>query len=160
MTSFLTLLADDPTLRLIQGGLLLLGIFIIFLLFFALRDILLRTHSFLYQIVCILLVALLPGVGFLVYLLIRPARTLKQRETDSAVKKTAALLEQVFAVEDPTSLDDELRGARGTEGTHSTGSGQAEGTEGTEEEDEALEELEELSIDEADDADKEDFPPR
>ncbi|MBI5156011.1 PLDc N-terminal domain-containing protein [Candidatus Peregrinibacteria bacterium] len=100
MTSFLTLLADDPTLRFIQIGLLCIGIFIVFLLLFATRDILLRTRSFLYQIVCILLVALLPGVGFLIYLLIRPERTLKQRETDVRVKKMMELLDHVFAIDD------------------------------------------------------------
>ncbi len=141
MTSFLTLLADDPTLRFIQIGLLLIGIFIVFLLLFATRDILLRTRSFLYQIVCILLVALLPGVGFLVYLLIRPERTLKQRETDLRMTKMAELLEQVFAIEE------------GTEGTN--------GTEGTEEiDDEALEELEELSDDQQDDEESSEVLPK
>ncbi len=74
---------ENPAVRLSQGGLILLTALIIFLLFFALRDILLRTHSFWYQFVCIVIVALLPIVGFLIYLLIRPARTIKQRETEA-----------------------------------------------------------------------------
>ena len=77
---WLLFLADDPMLRLLQGSMLLVGALVIFLVFFTTRDILLRTNSFLYMFVCILLVAALPIVGFLLYLLIRPARTLKERE--------------------------------------------------------------------------------
>jgi len=72
----------DPVLRLTQGGLILLAFVVLYLLFYALRDVLLRTHSFLYQFFCILLVALLPVIGFLLYLLIRPARTVKEREAE------------------------------------------------------------------------------
>jgi len=57
-----------------------LSIILVFLILYATRDILLRTHSFVYQFVCIVLVALLPGLGFLLYLLIRPARTTWQKE--------------------------------------------------------------------------------
>jgi hypothetical protein len=77
---WLLFLADDPTLRLLQGRMLLVGALVIFLVFFTTRDILLRTNSFLYMFVCILIVAALPVIGFLLYLLIRPARTLKERE--------------------------------------------------------------------------------
>jgi len=56
--------------------------FLVYFLFFTMRDIFLRTHSSLYQIACILLVALLPVVGFLLYFLIRPARTMKEREME------------------------------------------------------------------------------
>ena len=151
MTYLTTLLAEDPTARLAQLGFLMLGIFIVFLLFFALRDILLRTRSFAYQIVCILLVALLPGVGFLIYLLIRPARTLQERLTDTRVKKTAELLEQMFAVEE--DVDEEETDEGGTEGT--------EGTDGTGvEDDEVLEELEELGIDEDDEPDTDEVLPK
>lgn len=88
--SFLLTLTSDfflenPTLRAAQGGLILFAIVLLFLLFFALRDILLRTRSFWYQFFCIVLVALLPGVGFLVYLLVRPARTIKERELHSMI---------------------------------------------------------------------------
>ncbi|MDD3896946.1 MAG: hypothetical protein PHU04_03845 [Candidatus Peribacteraceae bacterium] len=77
---WLLFLADDPMLRLLQGSMLLVGILVIFLVFFTTRDILLRTNSFLYMFVCILLVAAFPVAGFLLYLLIRPARTLRERE--------------------------------------------------------------------------------
>ena len=82
VTAFQSVLSDDPTLRLMQAGLLFLAMLIVFLLLFATRDILLRTRSFLYQLLCIVIVAILPGLGFLLYLLIRPARTIKEREME------------------------------------------------------------------------------
>ncbi|PIQ76617.1 hypothetical protein COU78_02835 [Candidatus Peregrinibacteria bacterium CG10_big_fil_rev_8_21_14_0_10_49_24] len=80
---WLLFLADDPTLRLLQGCMLLIGVLVIFLVFYTTRDILLRTHSFVYMFVSILLVAVLPVAGFFLYLLIRPARTIKERELES-----------------------------------------------------------------------------
>lgn len=79
---WLQFLADDPTLRAVQGGMLLVGAVMVFLVFFATRDILLRTKSFWYMLLSILLVAGLPVLGFLLYLLVRPARTLKEREME------------------------------------------------------------------------------
>lgn len=63
-----------------QAGLVAAATVLVFLVLFATRDILLRTDSFLYQLVCVVLVAGLPLIGFLVYLLIRPARTRKERQ--------------------------------------------------------------------------------
>jgi len=63
---------------------------LLYFLFFALRDIFLRTHSSLYQIACILLVATLPVVGFLLYFLVRPARTIKEREIGEMLTALAA----------------------------------------------------------------------
>lgn len=80
---WLLFLADDPTLRALQGGMLLVGALMVFLVFFTTRDILLRTKSFLYMLVSIIIVALLPVIGFLIYLLIRPARTIKEREVEA-----------------------------------------------------------------------------
>lgn len=74
--------SDDPALRLVQILLLTVGLLVVFLVFFALRDVLLRSRSFPYQLLCIALVAFLPIVGFLLYLLIRPTRTLRERERD------------------------------------------------------------------------------
>ena len=88
----LLLLSDDPFLRAVQAVLLLLGAIDIFFVFFATRDILLRTHSFLYMVVCIFIVAALPLLGFLLYLLIRPARTVQQRETDRFVREMSKVL--------------------------------------------------------------------
>jgi len=87
---WLLFLAEDPVLRLLQGGMLLVGAIVIFLVFFATRDILLRTNSFIYMFVCIVLVAAFPVVGFLFYLLIRPARTLKERELYDMVRKISS----------------------------------------------------------------------
>lgn len=89
---FLLFLSDDPVLRAIQAGLLSGGALLVFLVFFATRDILLKTHSFWYMTLCILLVALLPGIGFLLYLLIRPAVTLREREQDALLRELAEAL--------------------------------------------------------------------
>lgn len=83
---WLLFLADDPILRGMQVGMLLLGSIVIFLVFFTTRDILLRTHSFWYMFASIVLVALLPVVGFFLYLLIRPARTIKEREVEEMLQ--------------------------------------------------------------------------
>ena len=87
---WLLFLADDPLLRLLQGGLVLAGTTVIFLVFYTPRDILLRTHSFFYMLISILLVALLPVIGFFLYLLIRPARTVKERELEMLVLRHIA----------------------------------------------------------------------
>ncbi len=84
---WLLFLADDPMLRLLQGGLVLLGFLVIFLVFFTTRDILLRTQSFTYMFLSILLVAALPIVGFLLYVIVRPARTLKEREVEAMLRE-------------------------------------------------------------------------
>lgn len=83
----LLFLADDPMLRFLQGGMLLGGVVVVFLVFYTTRDILLRTNSFWYTLFCILLVATLPVVGFFIYLLIRPARTTKEREVEGMLKE-------------------------------------------------------------------------
>lgn len=76
-----------------QGIVVLFASIFIFLVLFTTRDILLRTRSLIYQLACILLVALVPVLGFLLYLLIRPARTVKEREvfmmlTELSVQKS------------------------------------------------------------------------
>lgn len=89
---WLLFLSQDPTLRLLQVYMLLAGVFMIFLVFFVTRDILLRTHSFLYMFTCIVLVAGLPIVGFFLYLLIRPPRTLKERESAELLSEILSTL--------------------------------------------------------------------
>lgn len=83
---WLLFLADDPMLRVLQLGMILLGSLVIFLVFYTTRDILLRTQSFFPMFFCILLVAFLPLVGFFLYLLIRPPRTLKEREMERMLR--------------------------------------------------------------------------
>lgn len=89
---WLLFLADDPMLRALQGGLLLLGFLVIFTVFFATRDILLRTQSFLLMFFCIILVAFLPIVGFFLYLLIRPSQTIAERTLARQVDVLYAVL--------------------------------------------------------------------
>ena len=91
---WLVFLSDDPALRLLQCGMLFAGLTVIFLVFYTTRDILLRTHSFWYMFVSIVMVAALPFLGFLLYLLIRPPRTIKERELE------AMLMEIVFEQRD------------------------------------------------------------
>jgi hypothetical protein len=86
MQQLLFLLSDNPAMQMMQLSLLILGVLAVFLVCFATRDIILRTHSLLYQLGCVLLVACLPIVGFFLYLLVRPARTVKERELFEAVR--------------------------------------------------------------------------
>ena len=87
MSWFLSLLTDNPVIRATQIGLMLLAVVAVYLVFFTTRDILLRTRSFFYQLACILLVAILPVVGFFVYLLVRPASTVRERQTEKMLRK-------------------------------------------------------------------------
>ena len=87
---WLAFLAADPVLRSLQMAMIALGTLAVFLVFFATRDILLRTNSFPYMLFCILIVAVLPGVGFLLYLLIRPPRTAKERELEQLLRSMLA----------------------------------------------------------------------
>jgi hypothetical protein len=86
MAWFLSLLTDNPAIRMVQFSLLALAIVAIYLVFFATRDILLRTRSFAYQMGCILLVAALPIAGFFLYLLVRPATTIRERELEQLLR--------------------------------------------------------------------------
>lgn len=72
-------LATDPTVLAVQLLMASAAFVVVFLVLFTTRDILLRTHSFLLQAFCILLAAALPIVGFFIYLLIRPSRTIAER---------------------------------------------------------------------------------
>jgi len=83
LTQFGQFFIENPSLHIMQAGLLFLATVTLFLLFFTLRDILLRSRSFAVQFLCILLVAVLPIVGFLLYLIVRPSRTLKERELEA-----------------------------------------------------------------------------
>lgn len=78
-------LASDPSVLAMQIAMISLAFLVVYLILFVTRDIILRTHSFLYQVGCILLTALLPIVGFFLYLLIRPSTTLFERTLDHKV---------------------------------------------------------------------------
>jgi len=79
----LSSLASLNPVALLQYAIIAGASILLFLLLFTLRDILLRTRSFWFQAFCVLLTGALPIVGFLIYLLIRPARTVKEREMEA-----------------------------------------------------------------------------
>lgn len=88
-------LAEDPLLRILQFAMLLGGVIAVFLVFYTTRDILLRSNSFLYMFISILLVAALPVVGFFLYLLIRPSRTIKDRQFHAMLEEFIASQQKV-----------------------------------------------------------------
>jgi hypothetical protein len=77
---FVEQVASNPTILLLQGSIGFFAALLVFLILFTTRDIILRTHSFFYQLLCIALVALVPILGFFLYLLVRPSRTIRERE--------------------------------------------------------------------------------
>ena len=87
MQWFFSLLTDNPAIRALQLTLLGAAVVAIYLVFYTTRDILLRSRSFVYQLASILLVAVLPELGFFVYLLIRPTSTVREREMEKMLKK-------------------------------------------------------------------------
>lgn len=97
LAGFTQFFLDNPGVHAIQGVLLVIAVIVLFLLFWTLRDILMRTRSFWYQFICIVLVAVLPMLGFLIYLLIRPARTIREREVE-------AMLLTLVATEAPAQV--------------------------------------------------------
>ncbi len=100
---FASFFSTDPSLAMTQAGLLAVVVLILFFLFYTLRDVILRTRSFTYQCLCVLLVAFLPGAGFLLYLLIRPARTIKEREMEAMLE---ALTVGFFGEDDMHPVED------------------------------------------------------
>lgn len=67
--------------------LITVGVLAVFLVLFTARDITLRSQSFVWQVLAIVLVALLPIVGFMIYILIRPSRTSKERELEYLLRE-------------------------------------------------------------------------
>ncbi|MSR67848.1 hypothetical protein EXS65_03445 [Candidatus Peribacteria bacterium] len=92
LESFSILFSADPSVLLVQSLLVFVACVIVFLVLFATRDILLRSPSTAYQIFCILIVAALPVIGFLLYLLIRPSRTISERRMEKRVQELTAAL--------------------------------------------------------------------
>lgn len=84
--SLINFLASDPQLRLLQFLLLSVAGASVYLVLFTTRDSILRSNSFWFQFFSIALVAVLPIVGFLLYLLIRPSRTLKDKEMEEVMQ--------------------------------------------------------------------------
>ena len=100
-------LSADPVIRMMQLGLLAFACLDVFLLLFTLRDITLRTHSFAYQAFCVLLVALVPFFGFCLYLLLRPGRSIKERELEAMVRSLVVMLGGEVEVSEAEENDSE-----------------------------------------------------
>ncbi len=77
LDSFLSM---DPAARMLQISLLVGATILLYLLFFTLKDVMQRSRSVVFQLSSLVIVAGLPGVGFLLYLLFRPSRTLAEKE--------------------------------------------------------------------------------
>lgn len=92
------ILAADPAAQALQIGVLSGGALLLFLLFWTLRDSLVRSRSLAFQVFALLLVTALPAFGFLVYLLVRPTRTLKERELEHLLR---AVLKDVHHAKKP-----------------------------------------------------------
>jgi len=71
-------LAADPSVLALQILMMMCAFLIVYAVLFVTRDVIIRSHSFLFQVFAILLSAV-PVIGFLVYLLIRPSTTLFER---------------------------------------------------------------------------------
>lgn len=93
LESFSAFFSTDPSVLFVQGATVVAAVLIVFLLLFATRDIFHRTHSLAYQLFSIVLVALLPVVGFLLYLLIRPSRTLRERALEEKIDQILAFVQ-------------------------------------------------------------------
>lgn len=81
LDTLLAVLSDDPAARVFQLSILCFGVLSVYLLFYTTRDVIIRSSSIPFQLFSIVLVALLPVVGFFLYLLFRPSRTVAERET-------------------------------------------------------------------------------
>lgn len=90
--SFSGIFSLDPVRLAAQITLLSAAGLLVYLVFYATKDILQRTHSLLYQLCSIVLVAAVPFAGFLLYLLIRPSRTLHERTMEKKWEEVITLL--------------------------------------------------------------------
>lgn len=95
LQSFLQLLSDHPSVFAVQVSLIALGVIVVFLVLLATKDIMARSDSFFVQISSIVLVAILPVIGFFFYLLLRPSRTLVERRLQRDLQQVLARLPQM-----------------------------------------------------------------
>ncbi|HLC75760.1 MAG TPA: hypothetical protein VJB82_01400 [Candidatus Peribacterales bacterium] len=84
----------DPLILATQIALGIVAGILVYLVFFATRDILGRTDSLLFQLSSILLVAVIPVGGFLLYLLVRPSATLKQKRMQESLDEVLSILSE------------------------------------------------------------------
>lgn len=74
-----TLFSSDPAVFALQIAAVVASALVIYTVLYTTRDILLRSSSTLAQVGAILLVAALPIVGFFLYFLVRPSKTLFEK---------------------------------------------------------------------------------
>jgi len=84
---FAGLFADNPAMKALQYSMTALAVVHVFVVFLITRDILKRTNSIVYQIACILTAAAMPVVGIFAYLLVRPSRTLSDRNMEKTLEE-------------------------------------------------------------------------
>jgi NADH:ubiquinone oxidoreductase subunit K len=82
LQDILQFFSDDPSVLLMQLGIALAAIVVVFLVLLTTRDVLRRTDSLVLQLFSIIVVAALPILGFLLYVLFRPARTVAERKLE------------------------------------------------------------------------------
>ncbi len=87
--------SSNPAAFAIQLSLVSAASVLIFMVAYATRDIILRTNSLLAQAACILMVAALPVVGFFLYMLVRPARTISERRLEQKVTELLVRMSQI-----------------------------------------------------------------
>lgn len=92
--SLLQSLSVNPTLVLTQVAMFTVAVFLVFLVLFTTRDVIVRSRSFLFQLFSIVLVAALPVVGFLVYILVRPSSTERERALEATVQQIMDTLQK------------------------------------------------------------------
>ncbi|MBT3834834.1 PLDc_N domain-containing protein [Candidatus Peribacteria bacterium] len=102
---FAGLLAENPVLKAVQYSLTGLAVAHVFIVFLVTRDILKRTNSIIYQISCILVSAALPIVGVFTYLLIRPSRTLSDKNIEHTLKE---ILKNMPVVSSDEPIEDDI----------------------------------------------------
>ena len=85
LDSFLGLFSVNPAILLLQVGMACTAVLVVFLLAFVTRDVLLRYESFLMQCFWIVIVFCLPIIGFLLYLVLRPSRTVRERRLEHTI---------------------------------------------------------------------------
>jgi hypothetical protein len=121
-SGFLSGLFPSDPVTWVQATVIAVAFLLVYLLLFTLRDILLRTRSFWYQFFCVLLVGCLPVFGFLLYLLIRPARTVKERELESMLHTLGILPddEELFDADLEAETEEELQALAEDDSTTTT----------------------------------------
>jgi hypothetical protein len=115
LVGFTAFLSANPLLLGLQAAIVSGAAFLVFLVFWATRDILHRTRSVTIQLLSIALVALFPIAGFFLYLLMRPRQALEEKEMAEGVKEILDLLQK--REKELTSVKDKAREKAGTRET-------------------------------------------